>query len=285
MLTARRLARLSLSMLIPLLAGSCTDVIAVQQFAQASREVGIQFRPLAVDGLRSCHRAATYLLSGQAVSNCLFFESAEPTLLAVNNGLFSYISSLGRLADLDAGKTAGSLQNVGAELQQADPKISADSLNKANASIGLASALVDVMASRYQQKKMVAIIEHSNSAVQQVAGFLDVYAAFRYAQQIRDEQSRELAFCTQWTDPAVPGVATEPIAVDLLKRRCTADFDSQAEKIAAIQKYQQALRDVASAHQKLYEARNRWNTRQLVTDLAPAISQISEAAQAMKKAF
>ena len=203
----------------------------------------------------------------------------------MNNSLFSYISSLGKLAGLDVSGTGTALTTLGADLKQADPSISASTLSKANAATGLAAALVNVLASGYQQKKMIGIIEKANPSVQQVASFLDEYAAFRYSQQIRDEQSRERLFCVQWTDPAVPEVQREPIAVDLLKRKCKADSDLQKHKLAAIASYQEALRSVAAAHQKLYDDRHHWNSKDLVKQLTPATTQISEAAQAMSNAF
>ncbi len=264
---------------------SCTDVVAVQEFARASRSVGRQFRPLANGGISSCERATSYLLEGQKAPNCAFFKEIEPPLLAVNNALFSYISSLGKLAGLDTSGTGASLTNLGADLKQADPSISDSALAKANAATGLAAALVNVLASGYQQKKMIGIIEKANPSVQQVAGFLDEYAAFRYSQQIRDEESRERAFCTQWTDPAVPEVQREPIAVDLLKRKCSADAKIQKQKLAAIAAYQEALRAVAAAHQQLYDDRHHWSASELVKQLSPAVTEISEAAQAMSRAF
>ena len=273
------------TLLILLACCSCTDVAAVQEFAMASRSVGRQFRPLANGGIRSCERATSFVLKGQEPSDCAFFVKIEPPLLAVNNALFSYISSLGKLAGLDVSGTGTSLTTIGASLQQADPRISESTLSKANAAAGLAAALVNVLASGYQQKKMIGIIEKANPSVQQVASFLDEYAAFRYSQQLRDEQSREQLFCAQWTDPDVPEVKREPIAVDLLNRKCKADEATQKQKLAAIASYQDALRSVAAAHQKLYDDRHHWNTAQLVTQLAPATTQISDAAQAMSRAF
>ncbi len=285
LISAPRLIPQICTVLILLLCCSCADVAAVQEFARASRSVGRQFRPLANGGISSCERATSFLLEGQRAPDCAFFKEVEAPLLAVNSSLFSYISSLGKLAGLDVSTTGASLTTLGADLQRADPSISASTLSKANAATGLASALVNVLASGYQQKKMIGIIEKANPSVQQVAGFLDEYAAFRYSQQIRDEQSREKLFCTQWTDPEVPEVKREPIAVDLLKRKCAADANMQKQKLAAIASYQEALRSVASAHQQLYDDRHNWRATELVKQLSPATTQISEAAQAMSKAF
>lgn len=264
---------------------SCTDVVAVQDFAKASSSVGRAFRPLANGGISSCERAASYLMEGQKTPDCAFFKEIEPPLLAVNNSLFAYISSLGKLAGLDASVTGASLTDLGADLRGADPSLSSENLGKANAATGLAAALVNVLASGYQQKKMIEIIEKANPSVQQVTSFLDEYAAFRYAQQIRDEQSRERAFCTQWTDLAVPEVQREPIAVDLLKRKCAADANNQKQKLAAIAAYQDALRSVAAGHQKLFDDRHHWSAPELLKQLSPATIQISAAAQAMTTAF
>lgn len=273
------------TVLILLACCSCTDVAAVQDFAKASRSVGRQFLPMANGGITSCERETSFLLAGQKAPDCAFFTKIEPPLLAVNNSLFSYISSLGKLAGLDVSATGASLTTIGADLQQADPTISAATLSKANAATGLAAALVNVLASGYQQKKMIEIIEKANPSVQQVASFLDEYAAFRYAQQIRDEQMRETLFCTQWTDQDVPEVQREPIAVKLLTRNCTTDAAMQKQKLAAIAAYQDALRSVATTHQKLYDDRHRWNSAELLKQLTPATTQISDAAQAMSKAF
>jgi two-component sensor histidine kinase len=53
----------------------------------------------------------------------------------------------------------------------------------------------------------------------------------------------------------------------------------------AIAKYRQALSAIATAHQKLYESRNAWSAKQLVTTLGPEIGQLTDAASSMKKAF
>jgi hypothetical protein len=280
-----RLARHLIAASVLILACSCTDVTAVQHFAEESQKVGEQFQPLADDGFNSCQRATTFLLPGNPAPDCNFFPSIEPSLLAINHALFAYIASLGKLASVNTGNTAASLQNLGSDLKRADPGISDANLGKANASLSLAGALVNVLASGYQQKKLAEIIGKANDPVQQVTSFMDEYAAFRYAQQFKDEQSREKAYCVQYTDQSVPEVAKEPIAVGLLSRACKADFQKQADRLAAVQKYQEALRAIASAHQKLYDERHRWNTKQLATDLLPATKELSDAADAMNKAF
>ena len=83
--------------------------------------------------------------------------------------------------------------------------------------------------------------------------------------QIRDEEMREKSLLRPMDRFDPGGWSREPIAVDLLTCRSIgrADYSTQIEKLAAIKKYQDALKAVASAHQKLYDQRNKWNSAQL----------------------
>lgn len=271
-----------------LLLYSCVDLGKVNEFAKASQDVGKAFKSIAQEGQTSCGRTKSFLLPGQEPPDCEFYTRVEPSLLKINDALFAYVSGLGKLASADASKVADGLKDVTTELKRADPKISQSAQDQAKAATGLAQALAGILTSEYRRHALVKAIVEANGdgekpgPLKQVTSFLSDYAAEKYTQDLNTEQILEANYCQDRTERFRQ---SEPLAFDLFQHKCAADLAQILEKKNAIVKYREALSAVAAGHQKLYDSRNSWSTKELAFSLTPEITQLVDAASSMKKAF
>ena len=274
-----RSPRFPLMVLLSILGvSSCVDMASVAQFAKASQDVGNSFKSIADDTLATCKRAHDFSPPGSTELDCTQYETLEPQLTAINDALFDYIASLGKLAAPIS--TTNPFESVGEELKKADPTISTTDQTKASAAGGLFSALNRVALSGYQQRRLTAIIRDTNPSLQSVVGFLSGYAADQSAEMIRNTWTLENEFCVG--QPQVH--SGEPLAVRLLRMKCEEDSARKDAKLAAIRRYQDALKVVAETHAKLSDPKS-WTTVELVKYLAPQISELGNAAVSMRKAF
>jgi len=260
---------------------ACTDLDEITQFAKASQDVGKTFPGIADQAEAACNRANSFINAQNPLPQlpCDVYGKVKPPLVKVNDALFGYIASLGKLASADLSKVGGGFDSVATDLKQADPSISAANCNKATAASGLAKAITNILASGYRQRELSKIVRESNPAVQQVTTFLSEYAAAKYLQSFQDEWRYEDSYCLNMKSSA------EPVATDLLARKCEADKVKIETQEKAITDYQKALAIIAKSHQKLTDSAGHWDTQQLVKDLGPETADLGKAAVAVNKAF
>lgn len=256
---------------------SCVDLDSVSKFAKSSSDVGSSFKSLADDTLATCQWAHDFFPPGKTPLDCTRYKDLEPQLTAVNDALCAYIASLGKLAAPTS--NTNPFKDVAADLKKADSTISTADQNRATAAGGLTRALAQVVASRYQQRRLEKIIHDTNGPVQDVVAFLSGYAADESAEMITNTGILEAEFCVNNSTSMA-----EPVAVKLLTIKCADDERSRKAKLEAVKKYQDALQVIAETHAKLSEPQI-WNTKELVKYLVPQISKLNAAATTMDKAF
>jgi hypothetical protein len=260
----------------------CTDLGEVTQFAKASQDVGKTFSAMADAAKTSCNRANSYINAQNNIPplDCEFYVQVNSSLVKVNDALFNYIASLGALAADDLSKVPGGFDNVTADLKKADPTISTANQTKATAASGLAKAITNIWASGYRKEKLSKIVGESNNGVQDVTAFLSDYAADKFLQTFNEEERYELSYCDLMKSPTA-----EPLATDLLARKCAADKVHIETQKAAVKKYQDALKTIAESHNKINEQRGNWNAAQLSKDLIPEIVDLGNGAVSINSAF
>jgi hypothetical protein len=261
---------------------ACTDLDEITQFAKASWDVGKAFPSIADQAEAACNRANSFRNEQNPVPllPCDIYGKLKPSLVKVNDALFGYIASLGRLASADLSTVGGGFDSLGADLKQGDPSISAANLTKASAASGLAKAITNIWANGYRQSELSKIVRENNQAVQEVTQFLSEYVAGKYRQSFQDEWRYEDSYCLNMKSPS-----TEPVATDLLNRKCDTDKVRIETQEKAIADYQKALATIAKTHQKLSEEAGHWNTQQLAKDLGPQIVTLGNAAISVNRAF
>jgi hypothetical protein len=259
----------------------CVDLDEITQFARVSQDVGRAFPVIADEAAASCNRANGFITEKNQVTPlpCEIYPALKPSLVKVNAALFNYIASLGKLASADSSNIPGGWNSLPADLMKADPRISPDSLAKAAAASELANAITNLLMKGYRQHEVSKIIGESNTAVQEVTEFLSVYAAGKYHQSFEDEWRYEKSYCDAMATTA------EPLATDLLVRKCNADKSRIDLQLQAIEDYQKALATIAGTHKKLYEEREHWDAKKLSKDLGPAIVSLGNAAISVNKAL
>ncbi len=262
---------------------ACTDTDEITQFAKASKAVGQAFPNIAEQGEASCKRANSFINQQRnplPELDCGIYPKLKPALVKVNEVLFDYIGSLGKLAAADTSKVSGGFDKLSTDLKQADPNISKANQDKVSAASGLAKAITNLWAKGYRQHELSKIIQGNNKAVQDVTQFLSEYAAAKYQQSFSDEWRYEDSYCDAMKAPAA-----EPLATDLLDRTCKADKPHIDAQVKAITDYQKALSTIAATHQKLYDEAGHWDSKKLVQDLGPEIVSLGKAAASVNKAF
>ncbi|MGA2115182.1 MAG: hypothetical protein ABSH56_10590 [Bryobacteraceae bacterium] len=261
---------------------ACVDLDQITQFAKASQDVGKTFSGIADEAKASCSRANSFINAQNPLTPlpCDFYAAGNPPVVKINDALFSYIAAVGKLAAADLSKEGGGFDSISADLKQADPKISAADQSKAAAVGALAKAITNLLTNGYRQHELSKIVAESNEAVQKVTEFLSQYAADKYRQSMADEWRYENSYCTG----VLPATA-EPIASDLLKRKCEADKSRIDLQLKAIDAYKSALATVAATHQKLYDERGHWGASQLFKDISPGTASLGSAAVSVHKAF
>lgn len=260
---------------------SCSDLDEITQFAKAAQDVGKAFPGMAADAQASCGRANSFINAQNQVPPlpCGVYPALNPLLIKVNDALFNYIASLGKLASADLSKVSGGFDSLGADLKQADPNISTTDQTKASAASGLAKAITNLLANGYRQRELSKIIQANDKAVQDVVEFLSQYAAGKYQQSFADEWRYEESFCENMKSN------TEPLATDLLNRKCTAEKAAIDQQEKAVKDYQGALATIATTHAKLAKEGQHWDAKQLSKDLSPDIVSLGNAAVTVNKAF
>jgi hypothetical protein len=259
---------------------SCVDLTQVTQFAKSSQDVGNTFKALSSDTAAVCGSAATFFPPGQAPLNCDRYVQLQPALAKVNDVLFAYIASLGKIACIAPPKDA--FTNVGAELKQADASISQADQNNAKAAGGLADALSKIILSGYQRHELARMIHESNSSVQAVVSFLSGYAAAQSELLLNNTWTLEEEYCNSNRNQLG---AAEPLAAKLLAQKCDDDKARINTKVAAVEQYQKALATIAATHDILDKKRNSLTNKELLHDIGPQTSSLSAAALAMQKAL
>jgi hypothetical protein len=274
-----------LATIVPVAAGlaicGCTDLGEISQFAKASADVGKQFSVMADAAKESCIHANSFNTPNNSLKplDCTVYDTLNVSLIKVNDSLFNYIASLGKLATTDLSKVPGGLDKLSADLKQADPSISASDQARASAAGGLAKAITNIWANGYRQHDLEKIIGENDAAVNDVEKFLSEYAADKYHQAFSDELRYETSYCT--------GVisAAEPLASDILIRSCARDEIRIKKNLNAVAAYQQALATVSATHKKLSDERGHWDIKQLSKEIGPEIVSLGSSAVAMNKAF
>lgn len=257
---------------------SCLDTSSVTQFAKTSQDVGNNFKSIADQTLETCKWAHNFFPSGTEPLDCSKYEGIEPQLVAVNDALFAYIASLGKLAAPIS--SANPFGSIGSDLKKADSSISTEDQTLASAAGGIFGAINQVALSGYQQHRLEEIMRSTDKDVQDTVVFLSGYAAHESGEIIQNTWTLEHEFCVGQSQ--VSG-SSEPLATKLLAIKCDEDETSEQAKLKAIESYQKALKVIAETHAKLSGTRN-WKTQDLVKFLVPQITQINACALSMRQA-
>ncbi len=260
---------------------SCLDTSSVTQFAKTSQDVGNNFKSIADQTLATCKWAHNFFPADEGSAapplDCAKYEAVEPQLTAVNDALFAYIASLGKLAAPVS--DSNPFKTIGSDLKTADSSISSQDQSLASAAGGLFGALEQVALSGYQEHHLEEIMRSEDKDVQNTVAFLFGYAAHESGEIVRNTWTLEHEFCVGQAQLS----GNQPLATRLLAIKCDEDETSEQAKLAAIESYQKALKVIADTHAKLSGTKN-WKTQDMVKYLVPQITQLSAASLTMRRA-
>ncbi len=296
-----RLGPLVIILLATLATSSCIDLSLVTQFANSSQAVGSNFKTLADDAKATCESAVYFFPPGKTPERCDLYVKVEPEFIKVNDVLFSYISSLGKLAagaspqapaggqgtsgggQATSGDSQGTgLSSIGTTIQKYDSNFTSAQVKQANAAGGLFDALSKILLSGYQEHALARIIRENDSTVQDTSNFLSEYAGGELRTIVFNTGILEEQYCTH--HQKFPDL-NEPLAEKLVARRCDEDAVRLKAELAAVEKYQTALKTIGKTHATLAADKNEWSAKELLKVIGPQISAMNAAATAMQNAF
>lgn len=270
----------SLGLTLLLLITSCADLSAVAKFADSAKSAAEGFSDIAKDFAASAARRSLYVSDDRkatVLEDAAHYKALEPDMLAAQKVLTDYISGLADIAtdnpasrDASITATQGGLEKVG---------MSAD---QATAGVGLISKLVDAAVNTYRANKAGKVIRECNPLLQDYLKGLQHIVDTDYprvldAEKISAEGYYE-GLLHRYGDK-------EPLAAVTIRVQMQQDLDGIEKKRAAAQAYVKILTDIGAGHQKLYDAGEHMDAKQMIVTLEPYIKDIATQSVAVVKAF
>ena len=298
-----------------LLLSSCVELEAIRKFATTAAIVGQKFPALSSDIYGSCTRKYKYRfyrvvnfnatqMAGidqlaqesnldnpttaapaeavQAEKDCRRFKDIEPSVVLLNKALVEYMKTMGDLAADDLTSYDKKLEQLGTAVTSVDFFNAAE----VNAGENLAKLVIKVTTDRYRRKKLKDVIEAENGDIQLLTTSLKRFVLKNYVLTLQEEQRQLDNYYRSNIQEHQNRVGNgDPLLVLPIKTNWDAERQRLQERINAAEAYGEILDNVAQGHQKLYDSRNKLNTketRQTALQYARAIESLVET---FRKAF
>lgn len=276
-------SRLSTAVLffnLALLLAGCLDLSEVGKFAALSESANASFPALVADIQDSCDRRANYAPEDrrqEVLLHCQNLSISKDGLLQAQQVLLNYMEAL---KNLSSDKTVTYGQRLDA-LPGALSKSGLDD-NQVKATTGLAKILTDAAIGGYRRREVRKLVGETNPAIQTLTAALKKVISVGYMTELDLEEEATKAF---YETNLKEHAKQEPLTALLVKRRWADDLDEVQKRKSAGLAYGKVMDSIAQGHQKLYDSRNRWSTKELVKQLSPEISDIYKSTQEVYKAF
>src|SRR5205085_8352556 len=308
---------LALILILALLGNACIDLSAISKFADSATEAGQRFPKLAADLIASCvrqhvlqdlrdakfapveldriaHPAADSAEMQQATARCQNYADQQQRLTEANAVLIAYLKTMADLASDKLTDHDKSLDALGTSFTGAnifnEPEV--------NAVKGLAKLLSKATSDFYRRNKLKSAIEQENDDVQKLTAALKRIVIQNYVTQLDTERDQLRSFYRssiqehqKYADALVKpaggesGVPQDPLPVIQVKQLWDRDVNDIDEKIAAANAYAKLLDNVATAHQKLYESRNKLSSKEAIQIASQYSKSIQSLVADFRKAF
>jgi hypothetical protein len=275
-----RICASSLGFAVLLLTTSCADLSAIAKFADSAKGAADGFSDIAKDFSGSATRRSLYVSDeekAKVLEKAANYKALEPDMIAAQKVLTEYISGLADIAtdrpasrDASIAATEGGFEKIGMTTDQA------------TAGVGLLSKLVDAAVNGYRAKKAGKVIRECNPLLQDYLKGLEQIVGTDYTLVLNNEKISAEGYYEgllhRYGDK-------EPLAAVAIRVQMQHDLDGIEKKRAAAQAYVKILTDIGAGHQKLYDAGEHMDTKQMIVTLEPYIKDIAIQSVQVVKAF
>lgn len=244
------LRNLAAACIAALVLGGCTNLAAVREFADSSRDVA-QYNALVEDYVAFPGRQKRYQPESQhaTLDGLAGARAAQKSgLIAMQEALAEYMDALGDLADDSRVAYDGELDPLGKAASSAQFVAPTQSA----AVSGIAGLLVQASLGGWRRSQVSSLIAEGNGPVQTICANLKQLAAGAFhADLVRERDTIGLFFREAEAETLPRERAVRVTLADLRDRRL-AEIDA---KLAAANRYGKAVERIAAGHQRLYDSR------------------------------
>lgn len=317
-LVNRRLS-LILILVLAVVNSGCVDLSAIRKFAEISTEAGQQFPQLAKDLNGSCMRRYYYQkireeqfrpermpditnpdptspAMSEARERCGKFTEQEKRLIEANAVMVNYLQAMAALAADDLTSFDQSLNGLGNSFTAANVFNEAE----VKAVKNLAGLLLTAFTDGYRRKKLKTTIENHNEDVKTLAAALQRIAAQNYILELKNEQGQLRSYyidsIRDYADYMKRVAAKDgsenkedsvqnPLPVIQVKRQWDEEELDLRNKITAAESYGKIMQNISEGHQKLFDNRNKLNSKETVQIALKYGKAIQPLVQDFRKAF
>lgn len=242
--------------------GACTNLTAVRDFADSSRDIA-QYDVLVADYVAFPARQKRYQPEGQhaTLEQLARARAAQKDgLVALQAALAEYMDALGDLADDARATYDGQLDPLGkaaASAQFVAP-------TQAAAVSGIAGLLVQASLGGWRRSQVSTLIAEGNGPVQTICANLKQLAEGAFRGDIQRERDTVRLFFRDAESETQPRERAVRIVLEDLRDRRFAELDA---KLAVADSYAKAVERIAAGHQRLYDARGDIDRDELISAL------------------
>lgn len=219
----------------------------------------------------------TFAVSDPDSAACDAIGKQADGLRAASKLLSSYFTALNDLASFGSTKAGDGAKDLAAKAA-GDAKLSA-SVQGAMGSV--ASFLVGVATSGYQQKKLAGAVVNVHGDVKAVLDGLGEAVGVVYLQELREEEKKTASRYQEFLLEH-QGTADAALALD---SRWQSDRATFSVKAKAAQSYQSALRTLAKGNEDLATHAHDLKAKELPGLLGPYATQLETVVPTIQKAF
>jgi hypothetical protein len=261
-------------------ATSCADLSEVGRFASSTKTALNGFSEIGNDFSGSATRRSFYVRDEEkpiVLMQAQSYKAEQPEMLAAQKVVTDYIAALAAIATDSAksreksiGVTKDGLQKIGMTKEEAE------------AGVGLATKVVDLLTVAYRSNKAGKAIHDCNPLLQEYLKGLDQIAVVDYSVLLSAERTSAEGY---YQALLRRHEAQEPLAAVTFRRQMQQDFDAIEKKQQAALAFRKVLAGVGEGHQKLFDAGEHVSAKQLAAILKPYAQEIAEQGTKVAKAF
>lgn len=278
--------RLTLALLVGVTAG-CTSAAATRRFSASAVAVTARLPDASAALVASCRRTQSYRLRRSSAAwygedslriACAGRDSALRAVARANQVLAAYLTALGSMAGEKPGELDAPVNKLG------DAVDSAGLFDRAqvDAIASLAGFAASHGAGGYRRVKLREAITTQNANVQLLTSALHEIIDRDFARYLRDDETAQTSF---YRAALTESGAREPLGAILIRDSYDEREAELVRRTEAVDALARAVTVVGRGHQRLYDARDHLNAKELLASTVANAHEMEAAIAKFDKAF
>jgi hypothetical protein len=245
----------------------CADLSAVRDFAKVSYKIA-DYTALVDDYVAVPARIKEYAPADRQnfyTEQQKIREGQRPGLLALHARVQDYMEALGQLASDEVVNFDKEFANV----EQALTDASFASQPQAQAATQLGQILTKAATDSWRRKKIAALIEQSNEPLQTVLKGMQSFLKGALLQDLEEEQQDIKEFYV-----GLQKKSSDQAGIQALKEWRDKHEAKLEQSRQSVQTYDKTIKTIQAGHQKLYDERDRLDTKEVMTLITGYVTQL-----------